>query len=63
MKSIFWSHGHIAWPLFASLLFSMLLFLSGDFVWRLTNTRFWRLSFYCLCAWLIGIVLIFTLLR
>ena len=63
MKELLWSQGHVAWPLFSILVFSMLSLLLTDYIWRIMKISRWVLGVSSLVVWLAGVVLICILLK
>jgi hypothetical protein len=57
-----WSQGHIAWLPFAGTIFTILLLLCADVLWRVTKTRLWVLALYFSGGWLIGLAVLYALL-
>ncbi|RJS94736.1 hypothetical protein [Salinisphaera sp. Q1T1-3] len=51
-------HGHIAWPLFAALVYSALVFLGADLAWRCIRLPVQRLAVCVLLVWLGGLLVI-----
>lgn len=61
--SFFWSDGHIGWPLFGIVLFTVLALLVTDVVWRLVRISFRRLLICAGVIWILGIVGLVASLR
>ena len=56
MSPFFWSAGHIGWPLFGIVVFTMLVLLVTDVAWRLVQIPFRRLLICAGAVWVAGIV-------
>lgn len=56
--SVLASHGHLAWPLFAILVFTGLWWLAVDIVWRCVTISARTLAVIALVVWLSGLWLI-----
>lgn len=58
MPELFWSHGHIALPLFCALVFTAVLGLIMDYSWRVVRMRSSYLAVGGVALWLCGILAI-----
>jgi len=58
MSELFWSQGHIAWPIFCALVFTALLGLIMDYSWRVLRMRSAYLGLFGAALWLCGILAI-----
>lgn len=56
MTSFVWSGGHIGWPLFGIVVFTMLAILAADLVWRVVRIPIRRLLACAAAIWIAGIV-------
>lgn len=54
----FWAAGHIGWPFFAIIVFSVLCFLAIDIAWRTIHLSFVKLAMSAALPWLVGVVVI-----
>lgn len=61
MMSFFWSGGHIGWPLFAIIVFSVCCLVVADIVWRVTRFPFRRLLLAAATAWAVGAAAVIAL--
>lgn len=55
MTAFFWSSGHIGWPFFNLVVFSILCLLTTDLVWRIASIRWWRLLLVAIVVWMAGV--------
>ncbi|MDA3919342.1 MAG: hypothetical protein PF501_01470 [Salinisphaera sp.] len=56
MTDWFWSHGHLAWPLFVALVYSGVLVLLADYCWRLVTLPARQILAGVLAVWLLGLI-------
>lgn len=61
MMEWFWNDGHLSWPLFAVLVYTSLLVLGADLVWRTTSGSTRKLALLVASVWLLGVVSIYGL--
>ncbi|HKZ10780.1 MAG TPA: hypothetical protein VJL61_08740 [Rhodanobacteraceae bacterium] len=61
MTSFFWSQGHLGWPFFGVLVYSVLCLLAGDIVWRLTPAPFRKIFAVMAVIWVAGAVALIAL--
>jgi hypothetical protein len=61
MMTFFWSSGHIGWPLFAVIVFSVLILLATDIVWRMLRIQVRRLLCLTALFWVIGVAVAVSL--
>jgi len=61
MTSFFWSQGHLGWPLFGVLVYSVLFLLAGDIVWRLTPAPFRKILAVMALVWAAGMAVLVAL--
>lgn len=64
MLTFFWSHHHLGWGLFALIIYSVLMLLATDVLWRRWTVRKTRFLKLAVPAWALGtglIVLVFWL--
>lgn len=55
MTRFFWSAGHIGWPLFGLIVFSVLCLLTVDVIWRALKVSFRKLLIGAIVVWVIGV--------
>lgn len=55
MMSFFWSSGHIGWPFFSIVVFSVLSLLSGDIAWRVTQISSRKFLSIAAIVWVSGV--------
>ena len=55
MTSFFWSAGHIGWPFFGILVFSVVCLLVTDLVWRVISTSAPKLLSIAALVWTAGV--------
>lgn len=53
-----WSAGHIGWPLFSIIVFSVLWLIATDVVWRIVRISFRNLLIRAVLAWMIGVAVV-----
>lgn len=58
MNGFFWVSGHLGWGIFVLVIFTGLLWLLADLVWRLTRVGIKQLAAAMLIGWIIGFGLI-----
>lgn len=51
MTSFFWSAGHLAWPFFGIIIFSVLCLVVTDIVWRTVPTSVHKLLAVVAVVW------------
>lgn len=56
IADFFWSEGHVGWPLFGIIVFSVLCLLVTDVVWRLVQIAYCKLLVCVVLVWLVGIL-------
>lgn len=61
MMDWFWHDGHLSWPLFAVLVYTSLIVLGADLVWRTTSGSTRKLALLVALVWLLGVVSIYGL--
>jgi hypothetical protein len=61
MMPFFWSQGHLGWPFFGVLVYSVLCLLAGDIVWRLTPAPFRKILGVMALVWAAGVVALIAL--
>lgn len=61
MSPVLFAHGHLSWPVFAALVFTMSGLLLADLVWRLVSIRAVFLFPVLALVWAVGLVLIFLI--
>ena len=61
MGEMFWAQGHLTWPFFAVIVFSLLLVLTADIVWRLIQLSAKTLAAGALLVWVAGLAVILVL--
>lgn len=61
MKSFFWLHGHIGWPFFGVLVYSVLCLVASDIVWRVTPVPFRRILSTVAIIWTAGVAALIAL--
>lgn len=61
MMTFFWSHGHLGWGLFYTLVFTLSAILVVDLIWRLVRISAKALVFFSAFVWFIGIIFIITI--
>lgn len=55
-----WQEGHIAWPLFGLIAWTLALLLSSDFAWRMLVMPIRWLALCAVGAWIIGAAIVLT---
>lgn len=55
MTSSIWSSGHIGWPLFGVVVFSVLCLLATDIVWRVVSVSSHKLLLLAAVVWTAGV--------
>lgn len=58
MTPLLWSQGHVAWPLFAAIVFSVVCLIATDIAWRMNRTRFRNFAVASGVTWVAGIIVI-----
>lgn len=61
MTSFFWSAGHISWPFFGIVVFSVLCLLATDIVWREVPTSSRKLLSTVSIVWVAGVAALVAL--
>lgn len=61
MMDWLWHDGHLSWPLFAVLVYTSLIILGADLVWRTTSGSTRKLALWVASVWLLGVVSIYGL--
>ena len=61
MTSFFWSSGHIGWPFFSIVVFSVLCLLATDVVWRVISTSSRKLLATGAMIWALGVTALIVL--
>lgn len=54
----FWSEGHIGWPLFSIVVFTILCLVVTDVVWRVVRMSFRNLLICAVLVWIVGMVVL-----
>lgn len=55
MMDWFWQNGHLSWPFFAVVVYTSLIILGADLVWRTTSGSTRKLALWVALVWLLGV--------
>ncbi len=61
MTSFFWSSGHMGWPFFSIVVFSILCLLATDAAWRVISTSSRKLLSVAGMIWAVGVTVLIVL--
>lgn len=55
-----WHDGHLAWPLFALVVYTVVVLLAADFAWRVVVVSIRLLAPAVVVLWMLGAMLLWT---